>query len=534
RTAYDYPTHEQAAEAGYAAIYAHRQHLETADGAEVPGVKLATVDSSLRFAETFPDHENADTVLGAATEDLYAMQDYERAIHAGRWLLESYPGAELPLRRNAWMVVAHASFDTNSYPDAEAGYGEVLALTEPDAEDRQEVVENLAAAIYKQGEQARLLEDYAAAADHFLRVKTQAPTAEIRPAAEYDAAAALITLERWLDAAEVLEAFRSTFPEHELRAEATMQLAVVYENAGEFARSASEYELVAAESEDPALRQEAILVAGDLYEQATNEDEALRIYEQYIDEFPEPLEMAAEIRFKVAEIYQSRDRDADYLAQLNAIVELDAGAGAARTDRTRFLAATSALTLTKPLYEDFQGLALTQPFEDSLAEKKRRMDVALTAFEALVTYEVGEVTAAATFYLAEIYGEFSDALVESERPAGLSGADLAAYEMVIEEEAFPFEEQSIAVHQENIELMRRGILNEWVEQSLEVLAELMPGRYAKYEISSGLVGTIDQYAYRSPLTPDTPAELEGSELSSTEPEAKPVTGRDLAGVTDVH
>ncbi|MEM8768207.1 MAG: tetratricopeptide repeat protein [Pseudomonadota bacterium] len=70
RTAYDYPTHEQAAEAGYAAIYAHRQHLETADGAEVPGVKLATVDSSLRFAETFPDHENADTVLGAATEDL--------------------------------------------------------------------------------------------------------------------------------------------------------------------------------------------------------------------------------------------------------------------------------------------------------------------------------------------------------------------------------------------------------------------------------------------------------------------------------
>ena len=40
-----------------------------------------------------------------------------------------------------------------------------------------------------------------------------------------------------------------------------------------------------------------------------------------------------------------------------------AGAGAARTDRTRFLAATSALTLTKPLYDDFQVLALTQPFD---------------------------------------------------------------------------------------------------------------------------------------------------------------------------
>ncbi len=533
RTAYEYPPHEQAAAAGYAAIYAHRQHLEAADGADVPGVKLATVDSSLRFAGTFPDHENADTVLGAATEDLYAMQDYERAISSGRWLIDSYPDAELPLRRNAWMVVAHASFDTNSYPDAEAGYAQVLALTEEDAEDRQEVVENLAAAIYKQGEQARLLEDYASAANHFLRVKAQAPTSEIRPAAEYDAAAALITLERWLDAAEVLEAFRSTFPEHELRAESTMQLAVVYENAGEFARSASEYELVAAESEDPAMRQEAILVAGDLYEQAASEDEALRIYEQYIAEFPEPLEMAAEIRFKVAEIYQTRGREGDYLEQLNAIVELDAGAGAARTDRTRFLAATSALTLTKPLYEDFRGLALMQPFEESLAEKKRRMDVALSAFEALVAYEVGEVTAAATFYLAEIYGDFSDALVDSERPADLSGADLAAYEMVIEEEAFPFEEQSIAVHQENVELMRRGILNEWVEKSLTVLAELMPGRYAKYEISSGLVGTIDQYAYRSPLTPEAPAELEGGELSASGSATEQTTARGLAGVSNV-
>ncbi|MGE0623541.1 MAG: tetratricopeptide repeat protein [Pseudomonadales bacterium] len=516
RTAYDYPAHERSAEAGYAAIYAHRQNLAQLTGPELPPARLATVDSSLKFSETFPDHEHAAKVLGAATEDLYAMQDYGRAIFAGRWLIDAYPDADTALTRMAWMIVAHASFDTASYPDAEEGYAAVLALTAADDQERQSVVDNLAASIYKQGEQARLLEDYAGAADHFLRIKTAAPTSEIRAAAEYDAAAALIHLEHWVAAADVLEDFRSSFPEHELAGEATEQLAVVYENAGELNRSAAEYERVALDAVDPAVRAEALLVAGDLYEQAGSDAEALRVFEQYLGEYPEPVETALEIRHKVALAYEARGDDAAYLAQLRAIVDIDAGAGAARTDRTRYLGGTSALVLTRPLYDDFRSLRLTQPFEKSLAEKQRRMDLALSAFEALVRYEVGEVTAAATYYIAEIYGDFSEALLASERPAGLSAVDLAEYELVIEEEAYPFEERSIAVHQENLELLRAGVFNRWVEQSLSELAVLMPGRYAKHELSSGFVGSIDQYAYRSPQVPEPEPDTGSDAVSSAE------------------
>lgn len=42
------------------------------------------------------------------------------------------------------------------------------------------------------------------------------------------------------------------------------------------------------------------------------------------------------------------------------------------------------------------------------------------------------------------------------------------------------------------------LYNSWIEKSLARLAELMPGRYAKAEISSGFLGSIDRYAYRSP------------------------------------
>ena len=138
------------------------------------------------------------------------------------------------------------------------------------------------------------------------------------------------------------------------------------------------------------------------------------------------------------------------------------------------------------------------------------MDATLAALESLVNYEVAEVTAAATFYIAEVYMNFSVAMVESERPEGLSPEEMISYEMVIEEEAYPFEEQAIEVHEENFELLAAGIYNPWIQKSLDSLADMMPGRYAKRETSEGFIGTVEVYAYRMPIAPPEPAEGEGT------------------------
>ena len=75
------------------------------------------------------------------------------------------------------------------------------------------------------------------------------------------------------------------------------------------------------------------------------------------------------------------------------------------------------------------------------------------------------------------------------------------YETALEEEAFPFEERAIEVHQKNLELLASGVYNPWIDKSLARLAELVPGRYAKSEASSGWLASIDTYAYRAPLAP---------------------------------
>ncbi len=498
RTAYDYPEHEQAAAAGYAAIFAHREAEKLATGDEQAALKRAAVASTLRFVDRFPGHEHAAAALGAAVEDLYQTKEYAPAIANARRLIDGYPDAELPIRRAAWAVVANASLDTADYPQAEHAYARVLEMTAADDESRQAVVDNLAAAIYKQGEQANVAGDPRAAADHFLRIAQAAPDSKIRPLAEYDAGAALIRQGDKTRAAAVLESFRQTHPDHELGREATKQLAVVYRQEGSESLAAAEYERVAEEAEDSEVRREALLVAGELYEKAKLMDRALAVYLGYVSQFPDPIEVAVETRFKIAELQKTAGDEASYQDQLREIVKIDAAADGGSTARVRYLAARSALVLSESFYRRFDEIKLVQPFEKNLQEKRRRMDAALEAFGRLVDYEVAEVTSAATFFMAEVYSEFSRALIASERPADLDPADLQDYESALEESAFPFEERAIGVHKKNLELMAAGIFNPWIDKSLARLAELVPGQYAKFEASSGLIASIDTYAYRPP------------------------------------
>jgi tetratricopeptide (TPR) repeat protein len=510
RTAYNYDAHEQSSAAGYAAVYAYRQELDVATGARQRDVKEATIESSLRFADTFVEHEQAPIVLGAAADDLYAMEDFPRAIESAHKLIDRYPTTDEALRRSAWAVVAHSSIDIAEYQDAEHAYSNVLQLTDAEDESRQAVIDGLAAAIYKQAEQANLLEDYRAAAGHFLRIKVVAPTSSIRSAAEYDAAAALMKVQDWGMASDVLEEFRSSHPEHELNADATKQLAFIYREDGQTARSAAEHERISAEATDPELGREALLTAAELYDEVRVLDDAIRVYEQYVEVYPRPLDLAMQTRDRLTEIYHERSDYQRYFDMLNEIVEEDGKAGPDRTDRSRLLASKAALVLVERQYEQFARLQLNQPFEESLATKQTSMDETLAALEGLLAYEVAEVTAATTFYIAQVYLNFSASLIDSERPTGMSVAEMNSYEMVIEEEAYPFEERAIAVHEENFELLAAGVYNPWVQKSLDRLADLMPGRYAKEETSEGFVGTVEIYAYRMPIAPATPGEGEGS------------------------
>ena len=81
----------------------------------------------------------------------------------------------------------------------------------------------------------------------------------------------------------------------------------------------------------------------------------------------------------MAELYSEGGDAARYHEELQRIVALDKAAGAERTDRTRFLAAKSALVLAELAYDHFTAHEVRQPLEENLAEKHPEKVAALRA-----------------------------------------------------------------------------------------------------------------------------------------------------------
>ena len=78
----------------------------------------------------------------------------------------------------------------------------------------------------------------------------------------------------------------------------------------------------------------------------------------------------------------------------------------------------------------------------------------------------------------------------SDRPGDLNELELEQYEILLEEQAYPFEEKAIEVHETNARRVSGGIYDTWVRKSMTTLSELMPARYAKEEKGENFVAIL--------------------------------------------
>jgi cellulose synthase operon protein C len=490
-TAYHYGDHEKAAAAAYAAIVAYGKQEETLSGERKAALHLRTIDSSLKFAQTFPNHPESAQVLTRAATELYAAKDYLRAASAAETLLAKQPPVDVAKQRIAWTVIGNSSFDQGVFDKAETAYTHAQALMPPNDPERAAIVERLAASIYKQGEQKSKSGDSAAAVDDFLRVAALAPTSKVRANADFDAAALLVTQKQWDRAIPVLEGFRRNFPQSPLQADVTRNLAVAYSESNKPGLAAVEFEQIAqSPKETPEVQREATLQAADLYDKAGNSAKSRVMLEAFVKHFPQPLNPAMEARNKLSVMAGKAGDFSGRDYWLRDIIAADRSAGAARTDRSKVLAARATLTLAAPAREEFKSIKLVAPLKKSLAEKRKAMEAALKAYETAADYQVADVTTAATYESAELYRQLGKDLMSSERPKNLKKDELEQYDVLLEEQAFPFEEKAIKLHEVNTARTKDGTYDEWVQKSFAALAQLNPGRYGKVEIGEQQVESI--------------------------------------------
>jgi len=267
----------------------------------------------------------------------------------------------------------------------------------------------------------------------------------------------------------------------------TEKLALAYNKNGNQALAAREILTLSKLPGTPERKRDLMWRAAELYQESGQPERAIGIYKTYVKAYPYPLERSMELRHKIAESYRAKSDTRNLQVWLKEIIRADAQAKSQRNARSKYLAASASLELITPLQRSYKKAKLTVPLKNSLRKKKKLMQQSIDAYKKAMQYQVQEVTTEATFQIAEIYHDFAKSLMQSQRPKGLDEEQLEEYELLLEEQAFPFEEKAIDIHLTNFKRIPKGTYDEPTKKSLQVLGELMPFRFARVESTDAYV-----------------------------------------------
>jgi hypothetical protein len=69
----------------------------------------------------------------------------------------------------------------------------------------------------------------------------------------------------------------------------------------------------------------------------------------------------------------------------------------------------------------------------------------------------------------------------SQRPRKLNKMEREQYDVLLEEQAFPFEEKAAEIHTLNVQRASKDHQDPWIQRSADALRQLRPGLYKKAE-----------------------------------------------------
>lgn len=488
--AYQYQGFEKGAEAGYAALVSYNKVMLNKDKKFRLQQLALKVDSAIKFADTYGKDKRVSRVLTRASEHLLELNSPARAVQVTQRITQLEPQPAEKQMRTAWLVMGHASFDLEDYQLSESAYSNALKLNITPKKKYRKIRERLAASVFKQGEKLLAAGDKAGAVEQLLRVEKVVPETKLKISALYDAGTYLMQMESWPRAIEILKRFRKEYPEHKFTVDIPSRLVVAYEGGEQWKDAAYELQNIARTSKDKETQRKALFQSAQYYEKSGDMKNTLNMYRRYAHAYPKPFDIGLEARLKMVELYgKMKERDKQRFWQ-KKIISLHDKAGKAQTDRSRYLASNMSFELADEEREKFEKVELTWPIQKSMGLKKNAFDAALKGYNKVVNYKVADFTTASTFRIAQLYGRLSKDIMASERPPGLDELELEEFDLLIEDQAIPFEEAAIEVFETNATRTFDGIYDEWVEKTIDELAELIPARYNKKEQVQAYVETI--------------------------------------------
>ncbi len=438
---------------------------------------------------------------------------------------------EISMQESALLVLAHSDFAQEQFANAENAYRQLISYyvkqsnlhsgeVKSDYQNKlSDINDRLAASIYKQAEilltsnqldtnslslrditnkkqlSTQQIEVLNQGLTLLNKVVKDTPTSEFRLAAQFDTAVYYTLLEQWQLSINTYLDFQQRYPDHQLSKDIDSRLFYAYEQLENWPKAAailiSKYESQP-NSENGRL---ALYQAAGYFEKAGQKSDALNYFRKYAHQYPMPLSNANEARYKLSEFYQESGEDSKRRFWLNKLIQAQQAVMQTSpnlsTPRSVYLASMSAMVFAKDADFAFNRIKLVQPLEKSLVKKQQALNLAIAKYDQVIAFGSAEFVTSANYQLANLYEVLAQDLLESARPSGLTPLEMSQYEILLEEQAYPFEETAITLHETNIQRVSSGLYDEHIKSSFEALKNIMPGRYNKPEVIAEV--TLDDF-----------------------------------------
>ncbi|WP_298442744.1 tetratricopeptide repeat protein [uncultured Ferrimonas sp.] len=473
-------------------------------------LELANQGAQLAFDDN--DHPSLLRYRDFVLQRHNFMQSQQLAALEGQRIslgsINSLSGTALQQLQRVTQLVAHSWYQQEQYQQAEAAYQLALQFVAPNlahgtdrkpaaadraAQSRAEMRQLLASSIYFQAQQLQPDEPQQAVAQ-LLRIGEVVPESDYRQNAEFEAANLLLQQQQWQQAIAVLLPFAQRYPDHAFSDTIPAKLAESYQALGQWELAAQQLLLLAKnEQQQPQLQRQAQYRAAELYLQAGNNSAALDAFRRYAHRYPEPFDVAQEVRFKMSEFYRSSgeaNKQQFWFGKILSAHKQQTQRQATVPARAIELASIAAMGMGQAHQRQFSQAKLKIPLKASLQRKQQAMQQAIERYQQVLQLQQANHVPHATYQLAEMYRLLAADIMSSQRPAELDELALEEYEILLEELAYPFEEKAIEIHISNSQRAWQQIYDQWVAASFKQLALMSPAMYQKQEQRHELVDAI--------------------------------------------
>jgi len=430
-----------------------------------------------RYVDLYSEDSRSEVIATSAAERAYGAKLYNKTIELANFISDK---ANEETRFNANNLKARSYLELQKFADAEAVYMELLDSKLANRKKIDTISDSLALAIYRQGEFAKSAGQTDIALSHFIRITDIVPKSELAATGLYDAIAISMEAKNWKQAIDLIEEFKAGHPRHKATAEVSKKLSVAYLNSDQKGKAAQEFEQIARIEANIEVKKAALWQAAVLYESKNNSEAAIRAYREFAHTYKAPYEQNMEAMYKLAELYKkARNTHKRYFWQTHIRLADQKATRRVKTERTTYIASTTTLDLARQKEAEFSRVKLIDPIAKNLQLKKAAMQESVKLFGYASSYGIEEITSEATHSIGDIYFDFSKSLLSSERPKNLDSEELEQYEILLEDQAFPFEEKAIEFYETNMARTREGTFNESLQKSFGQLLKLFPVRYKR-------------------------------------------------------